>query len=54
MVNRTDVEDNENSVQRAWLVQIQLNLRGGESLNYVGRRGGKGVSQIPMLIHMLM
>ena len=26
----------------------------GPSINYVGKRGGRGVSQMPMLLHKLM
>ena len=26
----------------------------GASMNYVGRRGGRGISQMPMLLHKLM
>ena len=29
-------------------------LTWGQSINYVGSRGGVGVSQIPMLLHKLM
>ena len=55
--NNKCTNQQSNSVFLEWVFKKFLeayNPHKWASLNYVGRRGGRGVSQMPMLLHKLM
>ena len=57
-VNRTNT-NNATTMATAWTKAAELAIKfldsdKGPSINYVGKRGGGGVSQMPILLHKPM